>query len=286
MKIFDTHVHYNLEPIFDDWERYLRAAQNSGVAKAAVIGTNFETSQRAVELAAKCPDVLVAAVGLHPENAALWLATSDDSVEAATAKMQASVDQLRQWSQAQFAAWGEIGLDFFRVDRQDQTWERQRKLQIELLRAQLELARGGGKPVIFHVRDDEKFYDSPEGAQQTLLRVIEELDFSGESMIFHCFSGSRAYLEKVLALPRSYVSFAGNVTFKSAHSLRELAALVPAERLLVETDSPFLAPEPKRGQFCQPAFIAHTARLLSEKCGADLAQVYQNSLAIFGQDEV
>ena len=287
MKIFDTHVHYNLEPILDDWERYWQAAQNCGVAKAAVIGTNLETSRQAVALAAKKPEALIASIGLHPENAEAWLRESDGDLEAATTKMREDVAQLQQLSQkATFAAWGEIGLDFFRLNHEGKPWELTRQLQVAVLREQLNLARGSGKAVIFHVRDDEQFYDLPEGAQQTLLSLISELDYTNEPMIFHCFSGSRAYLEKVLALPRSMVSFAGNVTFKSAHQLRELAALVPAKRLLVETDSPFLAPEPKRGQFCQPAFIVHTARLLSEKCGADLAQVYQNSLAIFGQSEV
>jgi TatD DNase family protein len=154
-------------------------------------------------------------------------------------------------------------------------------LQAKMLRKQLQMALQWRKTAILHVRDEICDLSSLDNAYGLVIRILEEEKVNGIPIIFHCFSGSAEYLRAALAIPESYISFAGNVTFKSARELRELLVGVPAGRLLLETDAPFLAPEPQRGSSNHPQFLIHIAEVAAS-LGIDLDSVTAASSSVFG----
>ncbi len=270
VKLFDTHSHYNLEPFFSSWEELMLAAKKVGIVKSVVVGTETISNLAAVNMRQKMPDFFLAAVGIHPE-----LATNDEQIAK-------ELSLLRLIEPKLIAAYGEIGLDFYRFDRQAATFSQQVKLQLSLLQPQLELAVQAEKPLILHVRDDFCDVNQPDNAYGLLIDTLLHSSARTSPLVFHCFSGNQDYLQKIIAeFPQAYISFAGNLTFKSAGILRELAAQVPQDRLLLETDAPFLSPEPQRGRPCLPEFFAYTASFAAQQLHLDLEQIYLNSCQVF-----
>ena len=173
-------------------------------------------------------------------------------------------------------------MDFYRFDRQATAFPQQIKYQLSLLQTQLELASQTKKPIILHVRDDFCAVNQLDNAYGLLIDTLLHSSARTSPLVFHCFSGNQEYLQKIIAeFSHSYVSFAGNLTFKNAGILRELSTQVPSNRLLLETDAPFLSPEPKRGQACLPEFFAHTASFAAQQLHLDLEQIYLNSCQLF-----
>lgn len=264
MHIFDTHCHYNLPPILDQWSEQHRAAGLAGVSKSLIVGTTLESSQQAIAIATTNNTALYAAVGIHPTEA---MEITD---------FEQTFQKLALLAQApQVKAIGEIGLDFYRLATSaDQALEMQKQEQLFI--GQLKLATVHQLPVVLHVRDQGK---------QAYLRSLELYQRYAkdhqQAVIFHCISGPLEYLESALELPNSYFGFDGNVTFKNAENIREIFTFVRrqhSEKILLETDAPYLAPEPHRGRVCEPAMIALTAKFAADQLGADLEQIYQNSL--------
>jgi len=239
-------THAHLDALEDPAAAVSRA-RAAGVERIVSIGCGVASTRATVAIADTEPGVSVAA-GVHPHQA------GDGE----------SIDELAGLADGRLVAIGEIGLDFFRdyAPRDDQ-----RRMFIE----QLELAEQVGLPVIVHSR----------AAEQETAELLS--DFRG-SVVLHCFS-SPALLP--VALERGYyVSFAGNVTYPKAPELREAAQAVPAERLLAETDCPYLAPQPVRGKRNEPAFVVHTVAALAEARREDAAELAQridaNASAAFG----
>jgi TatD DNase family protein len=236
----DSHAHIDGEEFDADRDEVVARARGAGVRAILNVGTgdphggNFE---RAAAVAEKY-DGVYAAAGVHPHDARLY----DDAAE------RRLLDVLR--GSVRMVALGEIGLDYH-YDNSP------REVQREVFARQLRLAREEGLPVIIHSR---------EADEETAEILQRELGDSGTRGVMHCFGGGPALAEAALALG-FYVSFAGNVTFKKAEALREVAAVVPLERLLVETDCPFLAPVPHRGRRNEPAYVVETARFLAELRG-------------------
>jgi TatD DNase family protein len=244
--MIDTHAHLTFDWFDDDREEVIERAREAGVEQIITVGTNLQDCGEAIELAERHPH-LFAAVGIHPND-------SEDFSDEALAR-------LREWCRhPKVVAVGEIGLDFYR-DRVPP--ERQEKA----FRAQIALAKEVGLPVIIHNRE----------ATRALLEVLQEVGTEGLSGVFHCFSGNLEDAEQVLSLG-FLISFAGNLTYKKSN-LPEIAAAVPLERQLLETDSPFLAPMPRRGKRNEPAFVVHTAQRLAEIKGVDVATVAQVTTA-------
>ncbi len=244
--MIDTHAHLAIDWFDADRQEVLGRASEAGVEQIITVGTTLEDSRVSVELAERFPE-LFAAVGVHPNEAAEF--------------DMAAIDRLRQWCRhPKVVAIGEIGLDFYR-DRVP------RQKQKEALQAQVDLAREERLPVILHHRQ----------ATAELVRFFDEVGTDGVSGVFHCFSGGIEIVQEVLELG-FFISFAGNLTFKKS-TLPEVAAAVPLERQLLETDSPFLAPMPMRGRRNEPAFVVHTARRLAEIKGADVATVEEITTA-------
>jgi TatD DNase family protein len=246
--VIDTHAH--LDACADSSDLVLARAREAGVERVISVGSGLDSCRATLDLARE-NDGVWAALGVHPHQAA-----DDDATR---------LDELRELlGHARAVAVGETGLDFY---RDYAPHDRQR----DLFARELELAADLGKPVVVHTRDaDEETAAALEG-------------FDGV-VVLHCFS-SPGLLP--VALERGYyVSFAGNVTYPKAEELREAARRVPAERLLAETDSPYLSPQPRRGRPNEPANVVHTLAVLAEVRGEDetalAAQLDANATAAFG----
>ena len=254
LDLVDTHCHLDLEPLCDSVEQVLARAAAAGVRQCVSIGTTLPASHQNVRLAHEHPQLRVA-VGLHPYEAA-------SVTEAVLAQIEALARD------PVVVAIGEVGLDYYRG-------QAPAAVQQEALRGFLTVARRRGLPVIIHCRD----------AYDALLEVLREAGSGPWRGVIHCASGPPGFIKAALAAGL-HISFAGNVTFPSAQPLRDLLGLVPDERLLVETDSPFLSPQPVRGRPNEPAHVAHTvaaiARLRGVEAEALAALTSRNARALFG----
>ncbi|MDT7807846.1 MAG: TatD DNase family protein [Acidobacteriota bacterium] len=238
----DSHAHIDGEEFDADREEVLARACESGVRAILNVGTgdpHSGTLERAVALAERFEDVY-AAVGVHPHDARLY----DDAAERRLR------DILR--SSVKVVALGEIGLDFH-YDNSP------RDVQREVFARQLRMARELRLPVVIHSR---------EADAETVEVLRAEYAGAERGGVMHCFGGSGRMAEEVIELG-FHISFAGNVTFKKAENLREVARTVPSERLLVETDCPFLAPVPLRGRRNEPAYVVETARFVAALRGVE-----------------
>jgi len=239
MIFVDSHCHIDGKEFDADREEVIRRAEEAGVKAMLVVGTGgadeFENFERAVRVAEKYENIF-ASVGVHPHDAKTY-------TDAAEKRL---IDLVK--SSEKVVAWGEIGLDFY-YDHSP------RDVQEQVFRRQIRVAGDLGLPIIIHSRD----------ADEETVRILTEecsvADFRGG--IMHCFGGSAAMAEDLMKIG-FLISFAGNVTFKKAENLREAARVVPLERLLIETDCPFLTPVPFRGRRNEPAYVVETARFLAD----------------------
>jgi TatD DNase family protein len=249
--VIDTHAHLDA---CEEANAILGRAHDAGVGRIVTIGTGIDSCRAALALA-EAHEGVFAALGIDPHQAATPEADR--------------VEQLRSlFGHARAVAVGETGLDQF---HHFATLDEQRRL----FRAQLELAQELGKPVVIHCR-------------QAVTETAAELAGFDGTVVLHCFSEPELL---PVALERGYyVSFAGNVTFPKAAELREAAARVPSHRILAETDSPYLAPQPVRGRSNEPAFVVHTLRALAEARGEgpdELAdRIDANATEAFGLEDV
>lgn len=259
--VYDNHTHLEFEDgmeVLDPAESLTRAA-SVGVAGAVQVGTDLETSRWSAELAATDERVL-AAVALHPNEAPKLFAKGLLSAHLSEISRLASQPRVR--------AVGETGLDFFR------TGEDGRDAQIESFEAHIDIAKANGIAMQIHDRD------AHDAVVATLKRVG-----APEKTVFHCFSGD-AELAKVCNDNGWYMSFAGTATFKNSHGLREAIAVAKPDLVLVETDAPFLTPEPFRGRPNAPYLLPHTVRRLAQHLAIDLdefcARVAANTERVYG----
>ncbi|MDA8371402.1 MAG: TatD family hydrolase [Nocardiopsaceae bacterium] len=256
--VADSHTHMDMQT--PDVPDIIAAAAAVGVSPLIQVGVDVASSQWATQVAAEHPAVW-AAVALHPNEAPRIVhgdgargVEVDDTEWAGTVRPAAGrqgleealaeIDRLAALPQVR--AVGETGLDYFR------TGEEGVAAQQESFRAHIAIAKRHGLAVMIHDRE----------AHDNVLRILQE-EGAPETVIFHCFSGDAA-MAKVCAEHGYFMSFAGNVTFASAHQLREAAEAAPAELVLVETDAPFLTPKPYRGRPNAPYLIPHTLRALAE----------------------
>ena len=252
--LFDTHAHLHFPEFAGDLGAVLARARAAGVRRVLTIGTNVETSRAAVALAAREPDVW-ASVGVHPHDAG-----------EADATALAEIEELA--AEPRVVGIGETGLDFFRNLSPRDAQER-------VFRAQLALARRVGKPVIVHCRD----------AHEATLAILAEERVDEPGGVMHCFSGDVEIARRCLGLGL-LISLAGPVTYPKARALPEVARFVPGDRLVVETDCPFLPPQPYRGKRNEPAYLAITAARVAELRGESLqtlaARTSENAAKLFG----
>jgi TatD DNase family protein len=223
----DSHCHIDFPDFSEGVKPLLANMAAAGVGQALCVSVSLENYPRLLALVAPHAN-LWASVGVHPDHA--------DCLEPKEADL---VERARH---PKVLAIGETGLDYYRLARDEVDWQRQR------FRTHIRAAREAGKPLIIHTRS---------AAEDTLAIMAEE--GAGEAGgVMHCFTESRAVAEAAMAMG-FYISFSGILTFKNARDLKEVARHVPLERLLIETDSPYLAPVPHRGRRNEPAYVRHVA---------------------------
>ncbi|HTY21697.1 MAG TPA: TatD family hydrolase [Desulfomonilaceae bacterium] len=239
--LIDSHAHLELEPLFKDSAAVVKRAREAGVISIITVGTDIPDVERALKIADEFERVF-ASVGFHPHNA-------KDVHDGMLAKMEILARHPK------VVAYGEIGLDFFR------NWSPQ-EVQVSVFEEQLELAKRLTKPVVIHLRNAHK-----EG-----LEILEKAAPFAAGGVIHCFSGDRSDAQRALELG-FYISIPGTVTYKKNERLRAIIRELPEDRLLLETDAPFLTPEPFRGKDNEPAFIVHTAAKVAEVRGTSIQEI-------------
>lgn len=250
MRLIDSHCHLNYEGLVERQAEILQNARERGVAGFLNISTRQREWDDIVAVAEREPDVW-ASVGVHPHEA-------DAHPDLGAAALVEAAGNPR------VVAIGECGLDYY-YDKSDRAAQRER------FQAHIDAARESGLPLVVHTREAE------EDTVEILERAVKEGGITG---VLHCFTGSAELARKGLYLG-FYVSLSGIVTFKNAQDLQATAKWLPADQMLVETDSPFLAPVPHRGQKCEPAFVADTARFVAGLRGEDPEQLAQTTTANF-----
>jgi TatD DNase family protein len=240
----DTHCHLTFPELRERWDDIRAAMRAAQVERAIVICTTIEEFDTVHALAAQ-HDFLWCTVGVHPDN--------EDVHEPDVAEL------VRLGRRDRVVAVGECGLDYYRLGERtvaDMEWQRER------LRTHVRAARELGRPLVIHTRS----------AAEDTLRILREENAAEVGGVFHCFTETLEVARAALDLNFS-ISFSGILTFKNAAYLREIAALVPLERCLIETDSPYLAPAPHRGKLNTPALVPFVARQLAEIKGLELETV-------------
>ena len=250
MRLIDSHCHLNYEGLVERQAEVLHNARQVGVTGFLNISTRQREWGEIVALAEREPDVW-ASIGVHPHEA-------DAHPDLGAAALVEGADHLR------VIAIGECGLDYY-YDKSDRAAQRER------FQAHIDAAHQTGLPLVVHTREAE------EDTAEILTSAVKEGDVTG---VLHCFTGSAELARKGLDLG-FYISLSGIVTFKNAQDLQETAKWLPAHQMLVETDSPFLAPVPHRGQKCEPAFVADTASFVAGLRGEDPEQLAETTTANF-----
>ena len=246
----DSHCHLNYKGLIEDQAAVLARARGAGVDGMLNIATRESEWDDILGVAERESDVW-ASVGIHPHEA-------DAHGHIDTAKL------LARASHPRVVAIGETGLDYY-YDKSDRDQQRRS------FRAHIVAARETGLPLIVHTRDAE---------DDTAAILADEMEQGAYTGVIHCFTASQDFADKALALGL-YISISGIVTFKNAKDLQASAATIPDDRLLIETDAPFLAPVPHRGKSCEPAFVADTARFLSDLRGVSVETLAAQSAANF-----
>jgi TatD DNase family protein len=238
----DSHCHLNYKGLVEDQAGVIARARAAGVGTMLNISTRESEWDAIIATAATDADIW-ASIGIHPHEA-------DAHPDVDTAKL---VERARH---PKVIAIGETGLDYY-YDHSD------RARQQASFRSHIAAARESGLPLIVHTRDAE---------EDTAGILADEMGKGAFTGVIHCFTASGAFADKALELGL-FISISGIVTFKNARDLQETAARIPSDRLLIETDAPFLAPVPHRGRPCEPAFVADTARFLATLRGTDSDQL-------------
>jgi TatD DNase family protein len=247
----DTHAHLDFPQLQADFDGMLARAAAAGVTRIVTIGTSAEGSRRSLTLA-EAREQIYAVAGVHPNNAA--------------EEPAGYIEVMRELAaNPRVVALGEMGLDYHYLPstRGGSTEDdaNEKRIQAEVFRAQLDLAADLKIPVVIHERD----------SWADTVAILRE--YTGRvRAVFHCFGKSPAHAEEIVALGH-LVSFTGIVTFKNAEAVQETARAIPADRYMVETDCPYLAPIPHRGKTCEPAMVRHTAEFVAKLRGISLQQL-------------
>lgn len=254
MKLFDTHTHLNLKHFDEDRDAIFEKIFATGVEKLVIPSVDEETIKTSLELTEKYAGKVFSAVGYHPEDGLKW---NENSIELLkkSAKNKGVV------------AIGEIGLDYY--------WDTTPKeIQHQIFKEQINLALELDLPMIIHTRD----------SLDDTMKVLKDNNAQKVGGVFHCFSGDLAFAKEALEIG-FYISFAGNITFKNAGALREVAKEIDLKHILIETDSPYLTPMPNRGKRNDSSYVKYVAEKIAEVKNLSVEEVanttYENALKLF-----
>lgn len=271
----DTHTHLNFKSFKYDWRKVVDRAVESGVEKMIVVGTDIESSNKAVELA-KAHKSLYASVGIHPHHAKGIMNNESGFMDLGK--------QLRMLAeQRKVVAIGEVGLDYhtyknskYEIRNLKKEWKKIVEDQIHLLKMQVSLAKEFDMPLIIHSRE------AGEQVLDVIVEVSNKLVWMPKG-VFHCFEGNKRYLKRIL-VAGFYVSFTGNITYSEDRA--KVALMMPIDKLLLETDSPFMAPKPHRGERNEPINVkivaAHHAKMRKLQLNEVVRETTLNAKKLFG----
>ncbi|MGQ5523431.1 TatD family hydrolase [Chitinimonas sp. PSY-7] len=246
----DSHCHIDFPELAERADELMANMASNQVSHALCVSVNLPDWPNVIALAERYPHIY-ASVGVHPDY--------EDEVEPTVAQLV----ELAQHPKV--IAIGETGLDYYRLQG-DLEWQRER------FRVHIRAARHTGKPLIIHTRS----------AADDTLRLMAEEKAGDAGGVLHCFTESQAVADAAIAM-NFYISFSGIVTFKKAEELKEVAKTIPLERMLIETDSPYLAPMPFRGKQNQPAYVKHVAEHIADLRGISVEEVARATTANFAR---
>jgi len=249
----DSHAHMDMNQFDQDRDMVIQSAQKAGVKKILTVVLSIPGARKTVQICQQYPDLFLAALGMHPHDS--------QKVSSETLEQMASTLTFQPF----FVAVGEIGLDYYRdlSPREDQQ---------RIFRDQIHLARELNLPVLIHCRD----------AHADTLNIMREEGVSHLGGIMHCFSGDKTFAGNCLKL-NLLISFAGPLTYQNAGSLREVCREIPLDRILTETDSPYLAPVPHRGKRNEPCFVTSVTQTIAEIKGIPVSEVATQIVSNFNQ---
>ena len=230
--MIDSHCHLDHEPLLSDITNVIQRSKNVGIKKLLTISTSFESFSRIKELI-KIDEMIYGTIGIHPHESSKDIITSDEIIK-----------NLKE--NEKIIGIGETGLDFYYNNSE-------KEKQISSFKEHIEASIETNKPLIVHSRDAEK----------ETFDILNEYKIENLKILMHCFTGSKEFSEKLMTL-NSYFSASGIITFKNSLDLQNTFKSIPMDNILIETDSPFLAPVPKRGKKNEPSFIEFTATKLAE----------------------
>lgn len=268
--IIDTHCHYNLSPLNEQWQEQWELAKQHSVIGSIVVGTSLESSTEAVNLATQNP-AFYASVGIHPNeylsanSPAEFLLEVEQEMEALRALLSAN----------KVVALGECGLDYYRLPSHDST-ESIIDMQKAVLTQQMRLAKEFNLPLIIHLRD------RTERAYNDFLALYKAEGPFTMPFILHCVSGPLDFIQECIALG-AYIGVAGNVTYPNSEKIRQIIKNAHNNIIVVETDAPFLPPQEARGRICEPWMIQWTADYLKIEFGLDYLDLTNNTVSLFPQ---
>lgn len=260
MEFFDSHSHYNDDKFDEDREELIRKTKEEGISRWNCVGYDVESSRFSVDLARKYP-FIYAICGVSPNDV-------PDGLEGIDTMVEQIRELIVQDDKKRIVAVGEIGLDYY--------WNKENKeIQKRLFERQIEMANDYGLPIVIHTRE----------AVEDTVTMLKEHPVEKRG-VFHCCPLNRELVKEALKLD-FFISFAGPITFKNAKNAEEIVKMVPMNRMLIETDSPYLAPEPKRGSRNDSRNVRLVAQKIADFKGISLEEVaeqsYRNALTIFGK---
>lgn len=253
LHITDSHTHLDSEKLAHDQDGVVARANAAGVSRLITIGASggLASAHRAIELASKYPCVW-ATVGVHPHDAVIPY-TKDELITLAKGSKVVGI--------------GETGLDFYR------DWSPKEK-QYESFKVQIDVALEIGKPLVIHSRE----------AGEECISILEEMGASKVGGVFHCYAENAAFAKRLRQI-NFLVSFPGTLTFKKAEELRSICQAIPLDQIMVETDAPFMSPEPHRGKVCEPSYVVETLKTLAQVKNISLEEAARatthNALSLF-----
>ena len=258
MEFFDTHAHYNDEKFDEDREQIIQETYKSGISKFVVAGYNIESSKKAIELSSKY-EFMYSICGISPND-----------IPQSEEKLWKDIEEIskiiKQNNNKKLVAIGEIGLDYY--------WEKENKeLQKQAFIAQIKLANELNLPIVIHSRD----------ASVDTIQILKDNPVNKKG-IFHCCQLNQELVRQALELG-FYISFAGPITFKNSKNAPDVVKMVPLEKILIETDSPYLSPEPNRGKRNDSRNVKYVAEKIAEIRDTSIGEIakitYENAIRIF-----
>ena len=297
--IIDTHCHYNVEPLYSQIDKHWKNSLKNNVIGGICIGTDIENSKIALKLAQDYPSMF-ASIAIHPEELTdkiKPLITGDkysqkeidEVIENTTQAFDRLLTQTLADPDNKLIGIGEVGLDYFRLKKKGVVRNLVESAQRKVFTHQLVLAFKHNLPLILHVRDQidrskiNAYYDTYE-IVHNLVQKYTQQSKTVPPIILHCASGPIDYIKEFIKLG-AYIGFAGNVSYENAKELRQIIEITPKDKVLLETDAPYLAPLDKKGEICEPFFIKKTAEFLQNNYQLDIDIILNNTIKVFPQFE-